>query len=754
MKLFAGKGKNNKDSSLGIFHSEAASSSVENASIAYQSPSIIAAGASPSGVALLSTLTNLVLAVLLLKVPSLIEGPRSSTKRTTIILAVTNCATWVPIVFLMLFMNKISPLLLTGLWIINIVPAVLAGPLRDSWLANIAPAEKMGSYLSSRAMIAGVFYLASYYVMGLILDTSTGRGNQGYFIVMAFALASSIYSAIVYTRVKPPSQPAVKDNEASIGFLTFLKQAKGSHLGVFILFVAMFTFAVNLSSPLFASYMLQDLKFSYMTFTVIISSEYIARILSLAFWGKMIDKSGSLKVLGLVTYLIPFVPILWLFSQNFVYLIVVQLFSGVVWAAFDLAVQTFIFKATKPEQRLRYIVYYKSLHSFSVALGAIFGALMLSHMIPVFGSQILGLFLISGIIRLVVARIMLPKLTPEGIPNAIVHEELATELAAMNIPILPQGLYYHPELWSRFSKRAYIIGSAIGKTIGIITPSRPGLYYNPQKWSEYSGKKQRKQFANLRMNNDTTLSKKGIYYKQREWTEYVNRVVGEQMVAVNASNTSQSTTEGLFDNPQAQQEYLKNNGISDLKTTNNNSQIIRDGLFYHPEEWKQKQAELAKVVVNTGKEKISREGIFHKPEHWADYMKRSLVLNATTMHSGSEGVTLRQPVFYHPEIWGKYKEETVLSRDTTKQKATTRKALLQYPEEWQGYTAQHANPKNRRTEVQVGSTMFVKSDRLPGNERRAQPVAGLSRNTTVTTRLSRTTPPTTTRRLRTTPSLV
>jgi len=75
-----------KDKSLSILHGEAATSSVENAGIAYQAPSVLSSGGSAGDVALLSSVTNLIFALLLIKIPSIVKSG-DSLKRGTIILA-------------------------------------------------------------------------------------------------------------------------------------------------------------------------------------------------------------------------------------------------------------------------------------------------------------------------------------------------------------------------------------------------------------------------------------------------------------------------------------------------------------------------------------------------------------------------------------------------------------------------------------------------------------------------------------------
>lgn len=703
MKIQPDNGKARKDNSLAFFHAEAASASVENAGIAYQSPSVIATGADASGVAFLSTMTNLVLSVLLIKVPSLIEGRQNSLKRTFLILGVVSAVTWLPIILALYFFTNVSPLFLTALWIVNLVPTVLFGPLRDSWLANLVPSHKMGRYLSWRSAIAGAFYLASFYLMGYVLDITTGQKTRGYALILAFAFLASAFSVLMYTRIRAPSQPAKTDVEVQFGLFNFLKQARKSHLGTFILFISMFTFAVNLAGPLFSSYMLNDLKFSYMTFSVIVSCEYIARIISLAFWGKIVDKSGSLKILGLVTYFIPLVPIFWLFNHSLIYLASVQMFSGVVWSAFDLSVQTFIFKATTPEHRLRYIVYYRSLTSFSVALGAITGGLLLHNMFYISGSQILSLFLVSGVLRMVVARIMLPKMTPEGIPGAVIHQELAVELEAARTPVFGEALYYHPEAWSRFTNRAYIIGNSIGRTIGRLTPSQPGLYYHPENWSWF-GKQ-----PNIihRIIDSLSPFRQGLYYTPQKWGDYMGHNPDLQPVRVNIEE--KQSRSGLFYNQQAWQEYVDRAVGDRALSTHADTQPLpaRDGLYFHQDAWNEYQQQLAaeEAKESRARQKVAaRNGLFQNPQHWAEYLKQSLLLNATTMRSGGESLVLRQPVFYHPEAWEKYKEETTVARTTRAHEPASREPLLYHPEEWGKYEAHTNQRQSVRVAPAVGAT--------------------------------------------------
>lgn len=641
MKIFPSRSKDKKDKSLELFHGEAATSSAETVGCAFQSPSLIAAGANASSVALLSTITNIILAALLIKVPSLVEG-KTPLKKTVIVLGTISAITWLPIIFALLFIKNISPLLLVGLWTINVVPSILILPLRDNWLANIIPSDKMGRYLGLRAAISGIFYLISFYVMGYSLDVSSSDISRGYAFILSIAFVASASNVLVYIFARPPATMPESPTKNKISFSGFIKGAKKERLGTFIIFVTLFTFAVYLNGPLFAVFILSELKFSYMTYTLIISCEYIARIISLTFWGKQVDKLGSLQILGKVSHLIPFVPILWLFSGNFFYLCLAQLFSGTIWAAFDLCCQTFIYKSTKPEQKLRYMVYYRSLITLAAALGTLTSALLLTNMFRIFGSQILGMLLLSGILRMVIVRIMIPRLKPGAIPDVIAQEEMVRQSAKSNSG--REALYYHPEEWSRLAKPMAVFGTIVNQAANKVASRPSGLYYNPQKWSSYTNQSLKRDHVAAQF-TDSRVPKSGLYYDKPIQTNHVKKTHEQSYPDI------KQVREGILNNILAQPK-LPDQPIVVMSKLANNTKTTRNGLFY-----------------NT--------------QNWGDYLKQSLVLNATTIRTNNEGQTNRQAILYHPEIWSYFNNQSVLSRNTMVKVGSSRQALLYHPEEWE-----------------------------------------------------------------------
>jgi hypothetical protein len=395
------------------FHGDAASSAVEDAAVNYQSPSIIAAGADAHGVSLLMMLMNLCLGLVCFKAPKLI-GKAGLAKRGAIIFAFLNLITWVPLAFIFLFTRfGVTPALITLLWFINVVPGMLLSFQKDNWLSNIVPHNTMGGYLGQRLAIKSALYLGAFFLLGYLLDRLGKENIAGFTVIFTIALGAVLINFIIFTFMndtKNGTVPLPKIEKVSFSLPEYFRELKEKKLDLFILFTTFFHLTVGFSGPLYAIYMLNDLHFSYMSYTLIISAEFLARVISAPMWGRFADKEGSIRLLGIVARIIPLMPVCWLFCHNLGYLIVVQLISGACWGAFDLSTQSYLYKVAPKPKKLYYIVYTRCLILLFTAAGGLLGAFCINDIFTTFGSKILSIFWISGVARIIVVIYLMPKL--------------------------------------------------------------------------------------------------------------------------------------------------------------------------------------------------------------------------------------------------------------------------------------------------------------------------------------------------------
>ncbi|OGO32996.1 MAG: hypothetical protein A2Z29_07175 [Chloroflexi bacterium RBG_16_56_11] len=397
------------------FHGDAASSAVEDAAVNYQAPSIIAAGADAQSVSFLATVVNLSLSLILIKAPTLIEKAGLS-KKGAVTLSFLNLCSWVPLAIAFLIGDiGITPGTFAFLWILSIVPGLLLSIQRDNWLSNLVPKESLGRYLGQRLAIKSAFYLGAFCLLGYLLDVFGNNKLMGFGFIFTIATTATLLDFVVFTYMHEPTAktvtvPRKEPKQEKFRLFEYFRELKEKKLESFVSFTTLFYLTVGLSGPLYAVYMLGELHFTYLNFTVIIAVEYFARIVSAPLWGRLADKAGNIRVLGIVSRIIPLIPIFWLFSSHFAYLAFIQSLSGVCWGAYDLCTQSYLYKVAPPQKKLRYIVYTRSMIMLSSALGGLLGAYIVKGIFPIFGSQILSIFLVSGLFRAGVVLHMMPKL--------------------------------------------------------------------------------------------------------------------------------------------------------------------------------------------------------------------------------------------------------------------------------------------------------------------------------------------------------
>jgi MFS family permease len=290
---------------------------------------------------------------------------------------------------------------------------MLIGPIWNGWMGDLVPESKRGSYFSKRNQIMEMASLVSMFVGGYVLNSYKNfflipNGEYiGFALLFFIAFGSRMVSFYYLTKKYEPEYKPT--NESRLRFFPFLKSISSNHYGTYVKYVCFLNFGVFISSPFFVPYMLKELKFDYMTLTIVNITPIIAKFGIMRLWGKLCDQYGSKKILALVGFLIPLCPILWLFSDNFWYLLLIQVYSGLVWSGFDIANINFVFENTSREQRVACISYYNVLNGVAIFVGGFIGGWIIQYH-WVFSSQYFVVFLVSGLIRYVAFASLVPKL--------------------------------------------------------------------------------------------------------------------------------------------------------------------------------------------------------------------------------------------------------------------------------------------------------------------------------------------------------
>ncbi|MCM8782221.1 MAG: MFS transporter, partial [Candidatus Omnitrophica bacterium] len=273
----------------------------------------------------------------------------------------------------------------------------LAGPAWSSLMSDHVPYAKRGSYFAWRNKIFGIVTIISSFFAGLILYLFKSNNLKGFFVIFSFAFICRFISWYFLTRMYEP--PFKLKKEAYFSFLDFIKRVRESNFAKFVIFVASLNFCVNIAAPFFSVFMLRDLKFNYLTYTIVVVTVSITQIFTIDRWGRHADKFGNIKTLQFTSLIITSLPFWWILNQHPLYLIFIQVLSGFAWAGFNLCATNFIYDAVTPEKRTRCIAYFNVFTGLALCTGTLVGGYLINILPALFGFRILSLFLLSSSLR-------------------------------------------------------------------------------------------------------------------------------------------------------------------------------------------------------------------------------------------------------------------------------------------------------------------------------------------------------------------
>jgi len=371
----------------------------------YITPFAVALKATSAQIGMLTAFPNLISSLVQLKSADFTEHLKSR-MRTIKIFIFFHAFIYLPISLIpVLFKTN------RALWLILFITVAASlnafpGPAWVSLMADHLPARSRGRYFGWRNRLLGTITVACAFLAGLILNIFGKDKLYGFTVILGLAFVSRFISWHFLSKMYEPPIKVTKEHYFS--FWDFIKRIRDSNFAKFVIYVASISFAVNIASPFFAVFMLRDLNLSYVTYTIIVLASTIATLLTMGIWGRHADVVGNIKVIRFASFFIPVIPILWLLSQNVVYLILIQLFAGYVWAGFNLSVFNFIYDAVMPEKRTRCVSYFNVINGIAICCGALLGGFLAKNLPDIFGYRLLTLFLLSGVLRAITAFTILP----------------------------------------------------------------------------------------------------------------------------------------------------------------------------------------------------------------------------------------------------------------------------------------------------------------------------------------------------------
>ena len=378
----------------------------------YIVPFALFLNSSPLQIGILSSLGNLISPL------GQIIGSRRIEKKTRKSILMTGIigmgATWPLYLILVLltfleFLHLVLPWILIGFFLLYMMFSGIMNPPWFSVMGDVVPENSRGRYFAKRNLITNAIALIGILSLSFFLDWFKALGIVffGFILIFIFGFFSRGISAYLFTKHYYP--PFDFDRKDHIKFSTMIKEIPKSNFGRFTLFVSLLTLGQWIAGPFFSVYMLSDLGFDYSIFIMVNVSSSIIALFIFPVLGKLSDKFGNVRLLQIGAIIIPFLPILWIFFDTPLGLILgPQLLGGIGWTSFNLAASNFIYDNIAGKMRGTYIAFYNFILGISILIGGIAGGFIITYVPIIFMNRFHFIFLISGIVRIVIVILMLP----------------------------------------------------------------------------------------------------------------------------------------------------------------------------------------------------------------------------------------------------------------------------------------------------------------------------------------------------------
>ncbi len=417
---------------------------------AFMVPYGLALGASLFQIGLLSSVRNLILSLVQLKTADATRWFRSR-RRLVVVTAALQALLWVPIALVPWTFEAGAVPALIALYTAGTAIAAFGGPAWGSLVSEYLAPDERGRFLGRLTRAGGVSKTAAGLAAGGVLSLLADRPLIGFALLCVAAAASRTVSAAWLARL--PEGPWQEDRGERFSFWQFIRQAPTSNFARFSLCTGVLSFTVNLAAPYVAVYVLKELHFGYLAYTITVESGAAAAFLMASRWGWVADRSGNWVILRLTMLGVSVVPVLWGVSATPAWMITVYTLSGLLWGGFNLAVVNFVYDVATPAKRARCLAYFNVINGCGVSLGAITGGWLLGWLPPIGDSAFLSLFWVSATLRLVVALVF---------PRAV------REVRAVHPIGLRQVIYD-------------LVGHRLVAVLGWLPPSREGDDDPPQR---------------------------------------------------------------------------------------------------------------------------------------------------------------------------------------------------------------------------------------------------------------------------------
>ncbi len=346
-----------------------------------------------------------------------------------------------------------------GNWRLEILLAVtaisgaaimIATPEWMAWMADLIPEKVRGRYFGGRNSAIAVSTVITTLIGGLILDHFRGQKLEqyGFAIIIGISCVASLGAA--WNMRNLPDQFDTRARNA-FHWPQLLEPLKDRRFRPLLKALFVWNLGIGISAVFFAAHMINNLKMSFFEISIYSAIAAISGVIFNRAWGKLIDRFGSKPVVAVSAFAIALVPMIWWLPRaDFVWILYFEaIYTGMVWAGFNLAAFNVPISYSPRERRTSYLAVFSVLTGAAFFLASVAGGVLAETLdsvrIPL-GQQTLinyhVLFAFSSVLRFLAAMLVVAYHEPAERGSMVVLQFVGTTVLkriSMALHLFPLG---------------------------------------------------------------------------------------------------------------------------------------------------------------------------------------------------------------------------------------------------------------------------------------------------------------------------
>ncbi len=298
------------------------------------------------------------------------------------------------------FFTRTPPVTLIAIIALHGVRAFMgnfANPAWTSLVADVVPNEIRGRYFSRRNQAMALAAMLAAPLAGRIIGAfpgADGLGIHGYQIVFSIAFVVGILGTVSFAGIKEPIVPHDQKPRHARGDLRRALRENPRYIG-FVAGAFIWNLSIQISAPFFNVYLVQDFGATASIVGINVGIFSIAGLIGQRVFGPLLDARGTVFLQKTTGFMIPFVPLFWIFLTRAEQSYALNALAGFLWSGYNLANFNYLLESSPKSQRARAVALYQTVVFASAVIGPLIGGLV---------SDLVGyrpIFALSGLGRMI-----------------------------------------------------------------------------------------------------------------------------------------------------------------------------------------------------------------------------------------------------------------------------------------------------------------------------------------------------------------